>query len=233
MCLFLVDVNGPWRTLAHVAQQRSRAHRSPDGPSTSDRAKPRVQRLKRRPSPHCWSRSEIGGVASMSGDCSSSRASIDRPDSASGYAMAGLCPLTVALACTAGLATVSPVSETRGWNWTRRSMCSNERSSSACNRGRERRTRGSSPGSPPWRASAAGSPSCSRDDTPSPSSSAGGTGCGGRAGTIARSGDTYVVFGWSSVGSLRPPMMSRQCPISLPTPARRGRRSRHEEDGFR
>ena len=44
----------------------------------------------------------------MSGDCSSSRASIDRPDSASGYAMAGLCPLTVALACTAGLATVSP-----------------------------------------------------------------------------------------------------------------------------
>ena len=32
--------------------------------------------------------------------------------------------------------------------------------------------------------------------------------------------------------ALRPPMMSRQCPISLPTPARRGRRSRHEEDGF-
>ena len=82
MCLFLVHVDGPWRTLAHVAQQRSRAHRSRDGPSTSElagRAKPRVQRLKRRPSPRCWSRSKIGGVASTSGDCSSSRASIDRP----------------------------------------------------------------------------------------------------------------------------------------------------------
>ena len=94
------------------------------------------------------------------------------------------------------------------------------------------RDRGSSPGSRLWPASAADSPPCSRDDTPSPSSSAGGAGCGGRAGIIARSADTYVVFGWSSVGSLRPPMMSRPRPISLPARARRGRRSRHEEDGF-
>ena len=70
------------------------------------------------------------------------------------------------------------------------------------------RDRGSSPGSRLWPASAADSPLCSRDDTPSPSSSAGGAGCGGRAGIIARSADTYVVFEWSSVGSLRPPMMS-------------------------
>ena len=94
------------------------------------------------------------------------------------------------------------------------------------------RDRGSSLGSRFWPASAADSPPCSRNDTPSPSSSAGGAGCGGRAGIIARSADTYVVFGWSSVGSLRPPMMSRPRPISLPVRARRRRRSRREEDRF-
>ena len=84
------------------------------------------------------------------------------------------------------------------------------------------RDRGSSLGSRFWPASAADSPPCSRDDTPSPSSSAGGAGCGGRAGIIARSADTYVVFEWSSVGSLRPPMMSR--------PRRSVSRHAHDEE---
>ena len=123
----------------------------------------------------------------------------------------------------------------RGWPWHGETSLRVEcRAVGASERGGEpsARDRGSSPGSRLWPASAADSPPCSRDDTPSPSSSAGGAGCGGRAGIIALSAATYVVFGWSSVGSLRPPMMSRSRPISLPARARRRRRSRREEDRF-
>ena len=86
------------------------------------------------------------------------------------------------------------------------------------------RGRGSRSGCGVWPASAPGSPPCSPCGTPAPSSTAGGAGCAGQGGTVARSSDTCVVFAWSSAGVLQPPMMRTS------TPDRDVARRRAEED---
>ena len=86
------------------------------------------------------------------------------------------------------------------------------------------RGRGSSSGCGDWTASALDSPPCSPCGRPASSSTAGGAGCAGPGGTLARSSDTCVVFAWSSAGILQPPMMRTS------TPDRDVGRRRAEED---
>lgn len=94
------------------------------------------------------------------------------------------------------------------------------------------RGRGSTLGSLPWTASAADWPPCSRADRRSPSSTADGGRCVGRAGIIARNCDTCAAFECSSNVVLRPPMVGRPRTSTPPDATGRRRRSRSEEDAL-
>ena len=72
--------------------------------------------------------------------------------------------------------------------------------------------RGSSPGSAVWPASVPDWPPCWPCGTAAPSSTSDGAHCAGRGETNACSSNTCVVFVWSSIGILRPPMMRPTTP---------------------
>ena len=91
---------------------------------------------------------------------------------------------------------------------------------------------GSNPGLPPWTASGADWPTCSRADRHCPSSTADGEHYADQAGIIARNCDTCAVFECSSIVALRPPMIATLWTITPPGRARRRTRSRSEEDGL-